>query len=334
MSNLSANRPTVLILGANGRLGCAAAHAFDKAGWQVLAQTRREPSPFLPKAVRVLRMDVRDVNALTTAASGASVLLNAINPPYTKWEAEALPSLCAGLDVAERLRAHFMLPGNVYNFGDSMPPLLHEDTPQCPSTRKGEIRVEMEALMAQRAMSGGFAASVLRAGDFFGAGTGSWLDLVIIKALRAGKLVYPGPLDVSHPWAYLPDLARAFVRVAVQPASTGFHTWNFNGYTLTGNELLAAIEAAATSLGLRPTRPYRHAGMPWGLIRAGGLLVPMWRELAAMAYLWKVPHGLAGNRLAALDGVPDHATPLVMALSNSLQALGFSTPVALVETNP
>jgi len=29
---------------------------------------------------------------------------------------------------------------------------------------------------------------VIRAGDFFGAGSGSWMDLVITKSLRQGKL--------------------------------------------------------------------------------------------------------------------------------------------------
>ena len=32
--------PTVLILGARGRLGLAATRAFAQAGWQVLAQVR------------------------------------------------------------------------------------------------------------------------------------------------------------------------------------------------------------------------------------------------------------------------------------------------------
>jgi nucleoside-diphosphate-sugar epimerase len=329
MQPTSENRSTVLILGANGRLGCAAARAFDAAGWQVLAQVRRAPSPQLPAQVSVLRMDMGDAGALAAAAPAARVVLHAVNPVYTRWDAEALPALRVGLDTAQRLHAHFMLPGNVYNFGEPMPPLLREDTPQHPSTRKGQIRVEMEAQVAQRATAGGFAASVLRAGDFFGAGTGSWLDLVIAKNLRAGKLVYPGPLDQVHAWAYLPDLARAFVRVAGRTAPTGLVNWNFAGHSLTGQELLVAIESAAASLGLKAPRPYRHGGMPWALMRAGGLFVPMWREVAAMAYLWREPHLLEGSRLAALGtGVAD-TTPLAVALRDALQALGFgSAPVA------
>ncbi len=327
MQPVPSDRPAVLILGANGRLGCAAAQAFNAAGWRVLAQVRRDPAPDLPAGATLVRAALSDTRALSAAAAGASVLLHAVNPVYTRWDAEALPALHAGLDVAEHLDAHFMLPGNVYNFGAGMPALLCEDTPQRPSTRKGEIRVQMEALMAQRAARGGFTASVLRAGDFFGAGSGNWFDQAILKSLRSGKLVYPGPLDVPHAWAYLPDLARAFVRVAEQPRalahSEALRSWHFEGHTLTGAELLAAIEVAAIELGIAPPDGFRRAGMPWGLMRAFGLAVPLWRELARMSYSWRVPHALDGRRLAALPGPALQTTPLSLALRESLLALGF-----------
>jgi hypothetical protein len=81
-------------------------------------------------------------------------------------------------------------------------------------------------------------------------------------------------------------------------------------------------------LGWQPPRPYRHAGLPWGLMRAGGLLVPMWREVAAMAYLWRVPHALEGARLTALGGDAGHTTPLAVALRDALQSLGFGAATA------
>lgn len=333
-STSPAARPTVLILGANGRLGCAAARAFDAGGWRVLAQVRRDASPDLPTGTTPLRLPLADTAGLATLATGARVVVHAVNPTYTRWEAEAMPALQAGLDVAERLGAHFMLPGNVYNFGAGMPALLTEDTPQRPSTRKGEIRVAMEALMARRvaahaAGGGRFTASVVRAGDFFGAGTGTWFDQAITKSLPAGKLVYPGPMHVPHAWAYLPDLARAFVRVAQQPAPAAFATWHFEGHTLTGAALLDALEAAARDLQLTPARGFRRGGMPWWLIRALGLVVPTWRELARMAYLWRVPHALDGRRLAALPaagadaGADGGTTPLPVALRNTLLDMGL-----------
>jgi len=324
----AADRPTVLVLGANGRFGCAAAQAFDAAGWRVLAQVRREAAAGMPQRAVPVRHGLDDTGALVAAAAGARAVVHAVNPIYTRWEEEAMPALRAGLAVAERLRAHFLLPGNVYNFGAGMPARLHEDTPQHPTTRKGEIRVAMEALIAERSAAAGFAASVVCGGDFFGAGSGGWFDQAIVKSLRAGKLVYPGPLDVPHAWAYLPDMARATVAVAAQPAPRGFARWHFEGHTLTGRELLAALDEAAASLGLRPAQGFRIGGMPWGLLRVAGLVVPMWREFARMSYLWRVPHGLDGTRLRTLAGSTRIDTPIVPALRASLLGLGFGSQAA------
>lgn len=314
-------RPSVLILGANGRLGCAAAQAFTAAGWRVLAQVRRKALAQVPAGATLFRAPLSDPGAIAAQARGASVVVHAVNPVYTRWELEALPALHAGLQVAEQLGAHFMLPGNVYNFGDTMPALLSESTPFRPSTRKGEIRVEMEAQIAQRAARGGFTASVLRAGDFFGAGTGTYLDRVVVKSLRAGKLVYPGPHEVPHAWAYLPDLARAFVRVASVERPKTFDVWHFEGHTTTGHQFLDATETALDDLLPTWGRALRRSEMPWALVRAGGLLVPMWRELARMSYLWHRPHALDGRRLRALPGALLTETPLRQALRESLQAL-------------
>jgi nucleoside-diphosphate-sugar epimerase len=237
----------------------------------------------------------------------------AVNPIYTRWDSELLPDFRLGMDLAERLGARLLLPGNVYNFGAQMPALLHPETPQAPTAPKGRQRQAMEAELAERAAAGRLRASIVRAGDFYGAGSGNWFDLAIVKDIARGKLVYPGPLDAVHAWAYLPDLARAFVAVAARPDAPAFENLHFAGHACTGAELLAAIEAAAEAQGLRPAGGWQRAGMPWGLISAVGTVYPMWRELARMRYLWQVPHALDGSALARATG-PLPATPLHDAL--------------------
>ena len=62
--------------------------------------------------------------------------------------------------------------------------------------------------------------------------------------------------------------------------------------------------------------------MPWGVIRAVGVVYPLWRELARMSYLWRVPHALDGAALRSTVGeLP--ATPVPAALREALLALGF-----------
>jgi nucleoside-diphosphate-sugar epimerase len=280
----------------------------------------------MPAGVRVLHTPLEQTEALARAAEGASVVVHAVNPPYTQWAQQVLPLARAGMDLAGRLGARLLLPGNVYNFGAAMPQRLVEDTPQRAATRKGALRIALEAELERRCAAGRLSATVIRAGDFYGGGAGSWLDLAIVKSLRAGKLVYPGPTDVAHAWAYLPDLARAFVAVAQRApqAAARFERFHFAGQTLTGAELLAGLERAAASLGVSPPRGWTHGSMPWGVIRVGGLVVPMWRELAEMAYLWQVPHALDGAALERAVG-PLPATPLAQSLRAALLALGFGT---------
>lgn len=325
MSTPTSSSPTVLILGANGRLGLAAAQAFAAAGWRVLAQARREAAPGMPASARLLRTPVGDTAGLALQAAGAHVVVHALNPShYGRWKRDAMPLLQAGLDLAQALDARLMLPGNVYNYGLHLSVPTREDAPQRPHTGHGRIRVAMEAEIERRCRAGALRATVLTAGDFYGAGSGTWFDQAILKPLAKGRLVYPGPLDVPHAWAYLPDLARAFVGLA-EAAEAGaladFARFHFAGHTLTGAQVLDGVERAAARIGLPvPAGGYQRGGMPWGLIRVLGLFVPTMRSLADMSYLWRVPHGLDDTPLrAVLDEVA--ATPVEQALAETVRAV-------------
>ena len=329
MTSAPSSLRTVLVLGANGRFGLAAAQAFAAAGWRVLAQVRRDAAAGMPAAAEIVRAPLAALSAGAPLPALPDVVVHAVNPLYTRWREEAMPAALAGIAIAERLGARFLLPGNVYNFGAVMPARIDEGTPQRPTTEKGAIRAAIEREIEARAAAGTLRATVVTAGDFFGAGSGSWLDQVVVRSLASGKLVYPGDPALVHAWAYLPDLARAFVAVAECGASAPFERFAFAGHAVTGNEFLAAIERAAATLGVAPARGWRVGRMPWRLLRIAGIVVPLWRELAAMSYLWRVAHALDGSKLAArCPGLA--TTSLDEALRASLVALGHgraATPV-------
>ena len=307
---------TVLILGAAGRIGQIIALGFANAGWQVRAQARKALPPALHGHARVqpVACDAAEVAVLTAAARGASVVVNALNPPYTEWERLAQPLADCALAVARASGALLMLPGNVYNFGREIPALLTPTTPERGDTPKARIRIEMERRLAAAATEG-VDTVVIRAGDFFGGpGRGTWFDVGLLSKIGKGRFVYPGPDDVAHAWAYLPDLAQVFVRVAEQRAQLrGHHRLHFAGHTLTGQ---AMRDALAQVVG----KPLRPAGLPWGVIRLAAPFVPMWRELLVMRFLWQRPHALDDAALRALIGsVPQ--TPLLQALGACLVEL-------------
>ena len=306
---------TVLILGAAGRIGQVLSAAFADAGWQVRAQARKALPEALANRPRVqaVRCDATDTATLIEVAKGASVVVNALNPLYTEWERLALPLGDVALQVARASGALLMLPGNVYNYGRELPALLTSVTPERADTPKARIRIEMEARLAAAALEG-VDSVVIRAGDFFGGpGTGTWLDMAMASKLGKGQFVYPGNPGIAHAWAYLPDLAQTFVRVAEKRSALhGHHRLNFKGHTLTGNEFKTATEAL---LG----RSLRTGTMPWWLIRMAAPFMPMWRELLVMRYLWERPHALDDTALRALIGAVPH-TPLGQALRVTLAA--------------
>ena len=105
-----------------------------------------------------------------------------------------------------------------------------------PTSHKGVLRVALET----RLREAGIRAIVLRAGDFFGGdSSGSWFDRVITRYVEHGRLTYPGPLDVVHEWAYLPDLVAAMVPIVEARAQFDeFETFGFPGHAVTGAEFV------------------------------------------------------------------------------------------------
>jgi nucleoside-diphosphate-sugar epimerase len=308
----------ILVLGAAGRLGHAAAEAFRIAGWTVTSLVRPGAAHRAPRGTKVVETIDR-LDAIE-AARGADVVLHALNPPFKSWRRMALPHAYSAIEVAETVGATLMFPGNLYNYGAGMPGVIDESTPMQPTTRKGDIRVEIEQRMLE-ASERGVRTIILRAGDFYGSGRGSWFDLVIAKQLARNEVTYPGPLDVVHEWAYVPDLADAMVALAKARQRLGcYETFGFPGHAVTGRAL---IDAIAKAIG-RDSRDLRVRQMQWWMIKALSPFFALPRELSELDYLWKVPHRIAGDKLKATIGeVP--CTPLDTAVKRALcelRALG------------
>lgn len=278
---------TVLVLGASGHFGHAAAEAFGNAGWDV-------------------RRFRRGTDVLAEAAQGADVIVNGWNPGYTRWAAE-IPRQTAELIAAASLSGATVLqPLNVYVYGPDAPKVLTEDTPHRAENDLGIVRIAMEEALREA----GVPVILLRAGEFLGE-KGGWIDQVILKPLERGYISYPGPLDVPHAWAYLPDLARVAVALAEKRAELRkVCEVPFPGYTLTGAQL-------AEALGRALDRPIRAKQMSWLPFRLLSPFVGFARRLLEMRYLWDMPHELEGGALARL--LPDYRdTPLEEALRKSV----------------
>ena len=151
----------IIVLGADGRLSQAVSRAALEADHTVVGVTRSGRMRRPIEGVSVRAADALNKAALVAACRDADVVFNGLNPPYPRWSAAALPMARNVLAACRAANAGQLFAGNVYNHGEAMPERLMPDTPQRPSTRKGRIRAEMEALFEAAAPE--VATTVLRA---------------------------------------------------------------------------------------------------------------------------------------------------------------------------
>ncbi|QGM44651.1 NAD-dependent epimerase/dehydratase family protein [Methylocystis heyeri] len=309
----------VLVIGIGGAIGGAAARAMLARGWTIRALVR-DPAKFAhwPDEIQWVCGDALDTETVVAAAEGADIVFHGANPPmYRHWRKWGLPMLANSIAAAEQARARLVFPGNVYNFGPDAGAVIDEDSPQHPLTRKGAIRVEMEAMLRDASQRGRMRALVVRAGDFFGGGArGSWFAEVIAPAKPDGPIRYPGRFDVGHAWAYLPDLAEAMTRlIEIEASLPAWEAVHFGGHWVEpGVEMAEAVRRALGGRGA--VRP-----LPWLPFRLLSPLSPFLRELLEMRYLWLEPLRLNNGKLVGLIGDEPH-TPLDQAVEAAVAALG------------
>ena len=282
----------VIILGAKGRFGRAAAQAFRAAGWDVTEAARNWASE--AQSPKCIEVDVRQEAELAAACHGKDVIVNAVHPPYHHWTREVPKITQAVIAAARSSGASVILPGNVYNYGNDLPPVLREATPWVGNTRKGAIRIRMEHAYRDA----GVRTIVLRGGDFIEAErSGNWFDTHIAHKAWAGKLTYPGPRDQVHAWAYLPDFASACVQLAERrDRFQAFEEFGFPGFSLTGHALSDLVGRAVG-------HEMKVSRFPWFALYIMSLWSPLIREVLEMRYLWSRPHRIDGTKLNA--ALPD-----------------------------
>lgn len=304
------SKQQVIVIGINGHVGHHIAKAFVAAGWDVtgFGRSNRHPIP----GVRFVKGDAEDVAGMRAAIGDIDVVVNALNLPYHQWdkgrkEAQTRNVIAAIGSTGKTL----LFPGNIYNYAAS-DRVVTPDMPQHAQTPRGEIRVRVENLYRDAAARGDMQVLILRAGDFFGPeSTGDWFDLAMMTEIKKGKLLLMGARGVAHAWAYLPDLGRAFEKLAWHRKELGqFENFHFAGTYVTPEQLGDAIVAAS------PVQ-LKVSMFPRWTINAIGLVNPMMREIGKMAYLWDNAMELRDPRLDAILG-PNFSTPFAEAVATTV----------------
>jgi len=293
-----------------GQVGLALADRLDGLNIPVRAVSRRRPAA-LADSINWRSADATDPDAASDAAKGASVVYQCLNAPYTQWP-ELFPPLQRGvLTAAERAGALLVSLENVYAYGPTGGEPMTEDLPLAATTSKGRTRAAMTAELLAAAAAGRVRVAIGRASDFFGAGAvQSCLGERVFGNAVAGKRAdFIGHPDLLHTYSYVPDIAAGLIILGTDERAAG-QVWHLPGpETVTTRALLDLV---ASEVG----HPVGVRNLPPLVVRALGLISPLMRSLAEMAYEFEEPFVLDTTKFESAFGTA--ATPLATAITDTV----------------
>ena len=279
-----------------GQVGRALAGHLADLGLQVRVVSRQRPTA-LAEGIDWWAADAADADAAAGAAKGATAVYQCLNAPYTEW-ARRFPPLQRGvLTAAERNDALLVSLENVYGYGPTGGMPLTEDLPLAATTVKGRTRAAMTRELLAAADAGQVRIAIGRASDFFGAGvTESTLGKQVFANALAGKRAdFLGDPDLPHTYSYVPDIAAGLARLGTDERAVG-QVWHLPGPgTVTTRAVLDLVAAeVGHSVGVR--------SLPNLVVRGLGLVNPMMRSLAEMAYEFEEPFVLDTTKYQSMFG--------------------------------
>jgi nucleoside-diphosphate-sugar epimerase len=303
------------VIFGTGAIGLATLDALRRRG-ETARLVNRSGHARVPSDVEVISGDARDPAFTTTAAEGAQVVYQTLNPPYAEWAAQ-FPLLQAGvLAAAEANGARLVSMENVYMYGRPAGRVLTEDRPDEAHTRKGQLRARMARELLAAHDAGRVEVAIGRASDYFGPRGGAQSNLGdrVFPAALAGKTATVlGDPDQPHTYTYVPDIGEGLAVLGEHPDAPG-QVWHLpnDPATRTTRQLVDIV--------------YRLAGHPRGrlrrlppvVLRALGLVNPTMGELVEMQYQFDEPFIVDSSKITDKLGI--EATPVEQALADTLRA--------------
>jgi len=295
-----------IVLGA-GPVARAVVSALATRGIDAVVVSRSGTE--IPGA-RSIALDVRDSDALRTAASGASALYQASQPEYHRWP-EEFPSLQDSVVRALRGSDTVLVAiENLYGYGHVRGPLV-ETLPLVATGRKGKVRADLWRTLEAENAAGRVKTTAGRASDFFGphAAKSAVGDRFFGPLLAGKKAEMFGNPSALHSYTYVPDFGEALVRLALDDRSHG-RAWHVPNAPAVSTRTF--LEKAAAIAGVEPKSVVRTKFQ----LRLAGLFIPPAKESIEMLYEFEEDFVVDHSAYAAIFG--DHATPLDDSLATTV----------------
>lgn len=298
-----------LILGT-GPVGCWIATELRTRTIEVRAVNRSgKRPPMMPSETEVVAANIADVQEAIAVARDASVIYQAMNPPYHEWP-KYFPGLQAGaLAAAKATGARYVSIENLYMY-DTAPPIT-EQSRVSPRSTKGVLRAAMADELRSAHERGEVQVTSLRSSDYYGPGVraSAMGERVFGPLLDHGKPQLLGSADTPHSFAYIEDVGRAAVTIAMRDEALGKVWIAPHAPPVTQGEI---VRMACALLGTTPSYSVLSATM----LRMAGIFIPGARANVEMMYEFVEPFIVDSSMINATFGL--QPTPLAEGVRETL----------------
>ncbi len=220
MSKGSDTAPLHVVLGA-GPVGRTLAKMLFDNGEAVRLVSRSGKVAGVPAGLDLLEADLTKAEQASAAVEGAGIVYHCAAPAYQN-RVKEFPALQDGIvSAASNAGARLIVLDNSYGYGVNG--MLSEDLPYLANGPKGRVCAEMASRLLADHRAGRVQATIARSADFIGPDVlmscvGERFGPQLLKGKTIGWFGNP---DALHSFTYVPDLARAMIRLGSEDSALG-----------------------------------------------------------------------------------------------------------------
>jgi nucleoside-diphosphate-sugar epimerase len=269
------------ILGAGGPIGIELAKALAQYTSDIRLVSRN------PKKVNqtdsLFAADLTKREDVFKAVEGSQITYVAIGFPYkaSTWKELWVPFIQNVVDACLEHHSKLVFFDNVYAIGGNNVNHITENSPISPTSKKGEVRAEVDRIILTNMEKNNLQAIIARSPDFFGGTarqTSVVMNLVYDNLVKDKKAQWFCNAKLGHSMGYVPELAKGTAMLGNTPEAYN-QIWNLptDPQRITGEEWITLF---AKELG----KENKFTVLPNWIVKGIGLFVPIMKELAEMNY--------------------------------------------------
>ena len=269
------------ILGSGGSIGTDLAKALQQYTDKIKLVSR---NPVKVNDTDILQSaDLTDSKSLEKAVEGSSICYVTIGFEYNLkvWQQQWLSFIKNAVDACIKYNSKLVFFDNVYAIGKDNIKHITENSAISPSSKKGEIRAEVDRFIIERIEKGNPEIIIARSPDFFGPekkNNSLMMNLIYDNLIKGKTAQWFGNADVIHSMGFTPDLAKGTALLGNSPDAYN-QIWNLpvDKNALTGREWVKLFaDELKTSDKVKV--------IPEIVIKLLGIFVPVLREMPEMIY--------------------------------------------------